>query len=159
MSLDRPSVAVVGAGLAGLACADRLASSTDVVLLEAQGRVGGRCWSSSGWADGQIAEHGGELIETGQDRVLALVAELGLELESRQPDRPAVGYAHLGGRPLDLDGVRGFTGVTNLLEDDLRKVSGVTADTAYELLLASGSPVSAVDVAGASTCFHMAPLR
>ncbi|MEO8329627.1 MAG: FAD-dependent oxidoreductase, partial [Candidatus Nanopelagicales bacterium] len=79
----QPTVIVVGAGLAGLTCAYRLsAHAVDVILLEAQARVGGRCWSSTGWRDGQVAEHGGEHIEEGQEHILNLIGQLGLDLRT-----------------------------------------------------------------------------
>lgn len=108
---ERPHVVVVGAGLAGLGCADRLAPVARVTVLEARDRVGGRCWSSRGWPDGQVAEHGGELIEEGQAHVLGLVAELGLELESRQPATPPPGALALDGEVGDLDRVTGLPDV------------------------------------------------
>ena len=129
MTADRPTVVVVGAGLAGLACADRLAGRTNVHLFEARSRVGGRCWSSHGWADGQVAEHGGELIETGQDHILGLVRELGLELESRQPPRPAIGSARIAGHQVDLDQVDGLDEVVRTLVAELGGLAGVTFDT------------------------------
>ena len=51
---------------APIACARPDTAST---LHEASDRIGGRCWTLRGaFADGQIAEHGGELIDTGHDR-------------------------------------------------------------------------------------------
>ena len=124
---------VVGAGLAGLTCADLLAPSVDVVLLEARDRVGGRCWSSRGWPDGQVAEHGGELIEEGQDHVLALVRSLGLELEDRRPAQPVAGCVLLGGRRLaadEADEAGGFGPFVAQLGAELAALPGVTAATA-----------------------------
>jgi monoamine oxidase len=115
MAADRPHVVVVGAGLAGLACAERLARWVRVTVLEARDRVGGRCWSARGWADGQVAEHGGELLETGQDHVLGLVAELGLELEKRHPPTVVPGSVALGGEVGVLDDVTGLTPVLAVL--------------------------------------------
>ena len=55
---------------------------------EASTRLGGRCWSIRGvFADGQTAEHGGELIDTGHLAIRHLVQELGLD--TRQPRRRA----------------------------------------------------------------------
>lgn len=80
---DGPRVAIVGAGLAGLACAERLvrAGVTPVVYEANPDRIGGRCWSSRGWADGQVAEHGGEFIDTRHARIMALADRLGLKLD------------------------------------------------------------------------------
>ena len=81
---DRPRVAVIGAGLAGLTCAYRLQQAglyADVY--EASSRIGGRCYTGRGdFADGQIYEHGGELIDTGHTAMRDLVDELGLQLDN-----------------------------------------------------------------------------
>src|SRR5262249_959945 len=54
-------VVVVGAGLAGITAAYRLAQNgVQVRLYEARDRIGGRCWTARGFGDGQTAEHGGE---------------------------------------------------------------------------------------------------
>ena len=50
-------------------------------MFEARDRVGGRCWTARGFADGQLAEHGGEFIDTRHVHLLGLVEELGLEVE------------------------------------------------------------------------------
>jgi monoamine oxidase len=48
----------VGAGLAGTTAAYRLAQQgVHVQLFEARDRIGGRCWTARGFADGQMAEH------------------------------------------------------------------------------------------------------
>jgi monoamine oxidase len=86
---DRVRVLVVGAGLAGLRCAELLQrSGVTVELHEARERVGGRCWSAHGLADGIVAEHGGELIAPDHRHVAALANELGLQLEDRMAATP-----------------------------------------------------------------------
>ena len=73
------SVVVVGAGLSGLAAARRLTTEgVDVVVLEARERVGGRTEGHL-LADGTPLELGGQWIGPTQNRMYALVDELGLE--------------------------------------------------------------------------------
>jgi monoamine oxidase len=78
-----PRIAVVGAGLAGLTCAYVLAKrGIACTVYEANpDRLGGRCWTSRGWANGQTAEHGGEFIDTLHHSIRRLAAELGLPLD------------------------------------------------------------------------------
>ncbi len=77
-------VAVVGAGLAGLTCAYRLRQSgIRAKVFEANTRLGGRCWTIRGaFAESQIAEHGGELIDQGHTRIRKLAQELRLPLDN-----------------------------------------------------------------------------
>ena len=75
-------VVVVGAGLAGITAAYRLAQAgVHVQLYESRDRVGGRCWTARGFADAQTAEHGGEFIDTRHVHLRRLARELGLELD------------------------------------------------------------------------------
>jgi monoamine oxidase len=79
-----PRIVIVGAGLAGLSCAYRLRQAGYVAqVYEASDRVGGRCWTGRGvFADGQLYEHGGELIDQGHNQIRNLAQELGLKLDS-----------------------------------------------------------------------------
>lgn len=73
-------VAVVGAGLSGLACAWMLhQTGHDVLVLEARDRVGGRTWSAT-LPNGVVVERGGEWIEAGQHTIRRVCAVLGLPL-------------------------------------------------------------------------------
>jgi monoamine oxidase len=72
-------VAVVGAGLAGLAAArSARAAGASVVVLEARDRVGGRTLNEPLDGDGKVVEVGGQWVGPTQTRLLALAAELGV---------------------------------------------------------------------------------
>lgn len=79
MGQEEFDVVVVGAGLAGLAAARELqAGGASVCVLEARDRVGGRTLNED-IGDGQVVELGGQWVGPGQDRILELIGELGLE--------------------------------------------------------------------------------
>lgn len=72
-------VVVVGAGVAGLVAARRLyALGIEPVVMEARDRVGGRLLNDT-LPGGAPIEVGGQWVGPGQDRVLALIDELGLQ--------------------------------------------------------------------------------
>ncbi len=77
---DSADVVVIGAGLAGLVTArDVAAAGHDVLVVEARDRVGGRLLNAAlPGTDGEIVEAGGQWVGPGQDRILGLIAELGL---------------------------------------------------------------------------------
>ncbi|MEU0896692.1 flavin monoamine oxidase family protein [Streptomyces massasporeus] len=77
-------VAVLGAGLAGLAAATRLrAAGRDVTVFEARQRVGGRVWSQTvdtGHEAPAVIERGAEFVLDGYDSMRRLLALTGLDL-------------------------------------------------------------------------------
>jgi monoamine oxidase len=77
-------IVVVGAGLAGLTAAYRLQQAGYAAqVYEGSDRIGGRCWTGRGdFADGQIYEHGGELIDSNHIAIKQLAQELGLTLDN-----------------------------------------------------------------------------
>jgi monoamine oxidase len=108
-------IAVIGAGLAGLAAADALRrEGVEVVVLEARDRVGGRVWSVP--FAGAVAERGAEFVFPENDVLHATARRLGLRLYRKgthygdreprggPPVSPAeleVGVARLGDAELD----------------------------------------------------------
>ncbi|HEX7280379.1 MAG TPA: FAD-dependent oxidoreductase [Solirubrobacterales bacterium] len=71
-------VAIVGAGLAGLVAARRLAAAgLQPLVLEARDRVGGRILNEE-IGEGKVVEVGGQWIGPGQERIAALATELGV---------------------------------------------------------------------------------
>lgn len=79
---DAARVVILGAGTAGLTCAYRLQQSgIRSTILEAAPRVGGRMFSLQNFfPEDQVAELGGELIDTDHHAIRNLARELGLEL-------------------------------------------------------------------------------
>jgi monoamine oxidase len=73
-------VIVVGAGLAGLTAARAVRrSGRSVIVLEARTRVGGRCFSRSiGPGASDVANMGATFVGPGQNRIQALMKELGI---------------------------------------------------------------------------------
>jgi oxygen-dependent protoporphyrinogen oxidase len=74
----RASVIVLGAGLAGLVAAHRLAQrGVAVVVLEAADSVGGRMTTET--TDGFVIDRGAQFLSTAYAHLPALVSELGLQ--------------------------------------------------------------------------------
>ena len=127
---SRHGVVIVGAGLAGLSCAYRLHEhGVAAHLYEARpDRVGGRCWTAREFAGGQVAEHGGEFIDSDHAATRRLVRELGLELEDRRA------FERLGGGHslLYLDGaLRHEEAVLRHYPTVLRRLRRVARRTGY----------------------------
>lgn len=99
-------VAVVGAGLAGLTAARELRKAGLAPdIHEGSTRVGGRCYSARGvFGDGQVAEHGGEFIDSEHKEIRALAGDLGLTLDDvlTATPREARSIFVFDGKPYDL---------------------------------------------------------
>ncbi len=109
--MQHADVVVLGAGLAGLACArDLVAAGADVVLLEAREAVGGRTPRVE--VGGRSVDGGGELVGLFMAPIVELAGELGLELEESQTALPGdtvylVDGRRVAGQADDLIGASG----------------------------------------------------
>jgi monoamine oxidase len=143
------SVAVVGAGLAGLTCAYRLQQAgIDAQVYEASSRLGGRCWTGRGaFADGQLYEHGGELIDSNHTQLKQLAQELGFDLDDLT-QAEVNGVEQLGrffGRPY----------TATQMSDDLKTiwqqlhkdVSAASYPTTYHVSTQRGRELDAMSIA------------
>ena len=116
-------VVIVGAGVAGLTAAWRLRQAgVGVRVYEAQERIGGRMLSlRNHFADGQVCELGGELIDSGHARIRALAAELGLVLDDLVED-PTTAFGdvwfHGGRRYGEADILREFAPLADAIRRD-----------------------------------------
>ncbi len=132
-----PEIAVVGAGLAGLTCAYVLAKhGLPCTVYEANPhRLGGRCWTSRGWANGQTAEHGGEFIDTVHHSIRRLAAELGLALDDLRglPDvhpHARNRYFLRGSRRSETETWTGYHRIRVAADRDARRIGSVRFDRA-----------------------------
>jgi len=108
-----PDVAIVGAGMAGMACAHYLDKfGIAFKVYEASGRIGGRMYTNDSgyWAQGQITEWGGELIDSGHKTMQKLAELYGLPLDDLLSAQPAgseevyhVGGAYYPKQQADID--------------------------------------------------------
>lgn len=117
-------VAVVGAGIAGLHCAMRLREAdVDVTVYDMQNRVGGRMFTGRGlFAEDQICELGGELIDSNHATLFALAEELEIDLDDRLEDADGVA--------LDTYYIDGEIVPDELILEQFQAVAGVMADDA-----------------------------
>jgi monoamine oxidase len=84
----KSDVIVVGAGLAGLSAArDMMNGGTDVLVVEARNRLGGRVEQTT-LPDGRIVQLGGEVIGPFHESYLGLAEELGLTIVPSFPQLP-----------------------------------------------------------------------
>ena len=115
-------VAIVGAGIAGLTAAWRLRQQgVRVRVYEAQNRIGGRMLSlRNHFADGQVIELGGELIDTGHTHIRKLAGELGLTLDDLLDGDGDHDTWFFDGRMIgEAEIVRAFVPVAAAIERDL----------------------------------------
>ena len=132
-SLSRPdplfaqsgaSVAIVGAGLAGLSCGDRLAArGIAATVYDAAPRPGGRCFSLDGTFPGQVVERGGELIDNLHKTMIGYVRRYRLTLEDIEKQPGEVAYLFDGEHVPEAIVVDEYRAFVAAMREDLRTLS------------------------------------
>ena len=91
MAQTQPRIAIIGAGIAGLSAALKLADNgVSSTVYEANARVGGRMYSNTNYfAQGQAFEWCGELIDSGHTTIRRLASRFGLVLDDLLSAEPA----------------------------------------------------------------------
>lgn len=121
-------VAIVGGGLAGLACASQLAAKgVRATIYEAASRVGGRCRSLRDGFPGQVVERGGEFIDTTHSSLRGYATALGLTLEDVSKEPGEVAYFFDGQHYDEAQVVEEFRAFVPAMRDDLRRLGEPTA--------------------------------
>jgi len=120
-------VIVVGAGIAGLTAAYRLQrAGLNVRVYDGQNRIGGRMLSlRNHFPGGQVAELGGELIDTNHSAIRNLASELGIELDDLSTDDPKLTgdvWYFDGAKRSERDVVDAFTPIAMRIESDLARI-------------------------------------
>ncbi|MBD2364887.1 FAD-dependent oxidoreductase [Anabaena minutissima FACHB-250] len=122
-------IAIVGAGLAGLACAYELQrQGIKATVYEASDRAGGRCYSLSNIFPGQVAERGGEFIDNLHKTMLGYISEFKLELEDLSKQAGEVFYYFNGQRYAEAAVVDEYRDFVSAMQVDLRTLKQPTAD-------------------------------
>jgi len=132
----REPVIIVGAGIAGLTAAWRLRQAGVAVrIMEAQNRVGGRMFSLRNFfPDGQVAELGGELIDSGHQSIRQLAGELGITLDDLSRDDPSLRrdvWFFDGAVRTEKEVVEAFRPIAARVEADLATLTG-DGDVTYD---------------------------
>jgi monoamine oxidase len=140
-------VVIVGAGLAGLTCAYRLKQSgVTAKVFEASDRLGGRCWSITDTFAPLVAEHGGELIDTGHLEIRQLCQELRLDLDNllQGETNGTEPLYYFDGAPYTYaDAARDFNAVYQKLHSD---VSAASYPTTYSISTARGRELDRMSI-------------
>src|SRR5688572_3751753 len=119
------TVGIVGAGLAGLACAYELNRRGIIAtLFDADDRAGGRCRSLPGFFPGQVAELGGEFIDTPHKTLLGYIREFKLAVEDVDKQPGEVFYYFNGEHYPESRVVDEYRAFVPAMGNDLRTLSG-----------------------------------
>ncbi len=122
---SQPRIAIVGAGIAGLSAALKLADNGIAsTVYEANDRIGGRMFSNTGFFEqNQVFEWCGELIDSGHTTMRQLAQRFGLVLDdllAAEPRDAKDTYYFFGQYYAKADADRDFKRIAPLLREDLR---------------------------------------
>ena len=129
-------IAVIGAGMGGLACAYALYNKNVYAdIYERSDRAGGRIWSMGGAFSGpvsfpgQVVERGGELIDTLHTTMRSYATEFGLTLEDYDKSPGETIFWSDGEYYDEADVVDEYRDFTDTLRADIKTLSPPTADS------------------------------
>lgn len=123
------NIAVVGAGIAGLACATELSrQGLNARVFEASDRVGGRIASLRDVFPGQVVERGGEFIGSSHHAMLGYARELGLTLEQHAAPAGDSYYYFGGQRYSEAQVVSEYREFAASIGEDIGTLGSPTAD-------------------------------
>ena len=126
------SVGIVGAGLAGLACADTLKTrGIRASIYDAATRPGGRCWSLRNVFPGQVAERGGELLDTLHKTMLGYARRFDLAVEDGAKEPGETYYYFSGQRYTEAAVVAEIRDFVAVMRSDLRRLSREVTATGH----------------------------
>ena len=131
-------VAIVGAGIAGLNAALTLQDkSIRSTVYETSDRIGGRMHSdrSGYWANAQVSEFCGELIDSDHTAILGLASRFGLpvaDLLAAEPTGSTVTYWFLGDRYTEEQADADFVPVRAAAKNDLTAAGYPTTWSSYK---------------------------
>lgn len=121
-----PRIAIVGGGFAGLVCADQLAKKgCHATIYEANSRLGGRVHSTHDFP-GQVAELGGELIDTPHKTILHYAQALGLAKEDLSHADGEVAYDFFGQGYSETEVVDEYRELVKRMHPDLLQLAAPT---------------------------------
>ena len=146
-----PPVLIIGAGIAGLTAGYRLRQAgIPIRIIEAQNRVGGRMYSLRNFfADGQVCELGGELIDTPHERIQALAEELGIKLDDLSTDDPALvrdTFFFDGALRTERDVVEAFVPLARRITADISPL-GADPDVGYRDVMPAAVALDRLSIA------------